>query len=71
MSSVPERGILITGSALGLGLELARVCAKAGNSIFLTDIRPEVNDVAAALVLLDLVDLHQPMDVPVYTVLTA
>ena len=49
MSSVPERGILITGSALGLGLELARVCAKAGNSIFLTDIRPEVNDVAAAL----------------------
>jgi len=49
MSSVPERGVLITGSALGLGLELARVFAKAGNRIFLTDIRSEVNDVAAVL----------------------
>ncbi|MCQ9147690.1 SDR family NAD(P)-dependent oxidoreductase [Ochrobactrum sp. BTU2] len=49
MSSAAGRGVLITGSALGLGLELARVFAKAGNRIFLTDIRSEVNDVAKAL----------------------
>ena len=49
MSSATGRGVLITGSALGLGLELARVFAKAGNRVFLTDIRPEVIDVAAAL----------------------
>lgn len=49
MSSVPERSVLITGSALGLGLELARVFAKAGNRVFLTDILPSMNDAATAL----------------------
>ena len=49
MKPVAGRGVLITGAALGLGLELGRVFAKAGNRVFLTDIRPEVNDAAAAL----------------------
>ena len=49
MSSDTRCGVLITGSALGLGLELARVFAKAKNRVFLTDIRPEVVDVAQAL----------------------
>ena len=48
--------ILATGGTIRAAIEL---CQLAGH------------DVAAALVLLDLVDLHQPMDVPVYTVLTA
>ncbi|WP_203424718.1 SDR family NAD(P)-dependent oxidoreductase [Sinorhizobium sp. BG8] len=43
------RGVLITGSALGLGLELARTFAKAGDRVFLTDILPGVTDAAATL----------------------
>ena len=43
------RGVLITGSALGLGLELARVFAKAGDRVFLTDILSDVGDAATAL----------------------
>ncbi|MFD2651908.1 SDR family oxidoreductase [Brucella rhizosphaerae] len=43
------RGVLITGSALGLGLELARVFAKAGDRVFLTDILSDVDDAATAL----------------------
>ncbi|MDM9622948.1 MULTISPECIES: SDR family NAD(P)-dependent oxidoreductase [unclassified Rhizobium] len=49
MSDVSGRGVLITGSALGLGLELARAFAKSGDRVFLTDIRPEIADAAAAL----------------------
>jgi 3-hydroxybutyrate dehydrogenase len=38
MSRRAGRGVLITGSACGLGLELARVFAHAGDRVFLTDI---------------------------------
>ncbi|GEO87104.1 MULTISPECIES: SDR family oxidoreductase [Alphaproteobacteria] len=43
------RGVLITGSAVGLGLELARSFAKAGDRVFLTDILPDVEDAADGL----------------------
>lgn len=49
MTLATGRGVLITGSALGLGLELARSFAKAGDSVFLTDVLPEVSDAATAL----------------------
>ncbi len=49
MSNDGGRGVLITGSALGLGLELARVFAKAGDRVFLSDIRSDVRDAALAL----------------------
>lgn len=49
MTSDAGRGVLITGSALGLGLELGRVFAKAGDRVFLTDIVPDVNDAARTL----------------------
>lgn len=49
MSITTGRGVLITGSALGLGLELARTFAKAGDRVFLTDIRSDVADTAGAL----------------------
>lgn len=49
MSNGSGRGVLITGSALGLGLELARVFAKSGNRVFLSDIRSDVRDAALAL----------------------
>lgn len=48
--------ILATGGTLKAAIGL---CKAAGH------------EVVAALVLLDLVDLHQPLDMPVYTVLTA
>lgn len=48
--------ILATGGTLKTAIHL---CENAGHSV------------AGALVLLDLVDLHQPLDVPVYTVLSA
>lgn len=48
--------ILATGGTLKATIGL---CIEAGHSV------------AGALVLLDLVDLHQPLDIPVYTVLTA
>lgn len=48
--------ILATGGTIRAAIEL---CQSAGH------------EVAAALVLLDLVDLHEPLEVPVYTVLTA
>ena len=49
MSNGSGRGVLITGSALGLGLELARVFAKSGDRVFLSDIRSDVRDAALAL----------------------
>lgn len=49
MTFATRRRVLITGSALGLGLELARSFAKAGDHIFLTDIQPEVSDAASEL----------------------
>lgn len=49
MKSPSGRGVLITGSAVGLGLELARSFAKAGDRVFLTDILPDVEDTADAL----------------------
>jgi len=49
MSNGGGRGVLITGSALGLGLELARVFAKAGDRVFLSDIRSDVRDAALVL----------------------
>lgn len=48
--------ILATGGTLKATITL---CEQAGHSV------------VGALVLLDLVDLHQPLDVPVYTVLSA
>lgn len=49
MTSPSGRGVLITGSACGLGLELARSFAKAGDRVFLTDVLPNVEDAADAL----------------------
>lgn len=43
------RRVLITGSALGLGLGLGRSFAEAGDRVFLTDISPEVTAAAQAL----------------------
>lgn len=48
MSASPRR-VLVTGSALGLGLGLARAFAQAGDTVFLTDISPEVERAAKAL----------------------
>lgn len=49
MTVATGRGVLITGSALGLGLELARTFANAGDRVFLTDILPGVVGAATAL----------------------
>lgn len=49
MNALSGRGVLITGSALGLGLELARSFAKAGDRVFLTDVLPEVREAADLL----------------------
>lgn len=49
MTAGAGRGVLITGSTLGLGLELARVFAKAGDRVFLTDILSDVDDAATVL----------------------
>ncbi len=43
------RRVLITGSALGLGLGLARAFAATGDRVFLTDIDPRVTEAAADL----------------------
>lgn len=43
------RRVLITGSAVGLGLALARSFAQAGDQVYLTDISPKVLTAAAAL----------------------
>lgn len=43
------RRVLVTGSAAGLGLALARAFAATGDTVFLTDISPEVANVAQAL----------------------
>lgn len=48
MSAAPRR-VLVTGSALGLGLGLARAFAEAGDAVFLTDIAPEVEQAAKTL----------------------
>ena len=44
-----SRRVLITGSALGLGLGLARAFAAAGDRVFLTDIDPQVTAAAEGL----------------------
>lgn len=44
-----SRGVLITGAALGLGLDLAKAFAAAGDRVFLSDISPAVVDAAAEL----------------------
>lgn len=50
MSAAPtSRRVLVTGSALGLGLGLARAFAETGDTVFLTDISGEVRDAAKAL----------------------
>lgn len=50
MSAEPAtRRVLVTGSAAGLGLALARAFAAAGDVVFLTDISPGVADAAKAL----------------------
>lgn len=50
MSAAPaSRRVLVTGSALGLGLGLARAFAQAGDTVFLTDISDEVREAAKAL----------------------
>lgn len=50
MSAAPKpRRVLVTGSALGLGLGLARAFAQAGDTVFLTDISGEVRDAAKVL----------------------
>lgn len=43
------RRVLVTGSAAGLGYELARAFVQAGDEVFLTDIAPGVGDAAGAL----------------------
>jgi len=43
------RRVLVTGSAAGLGLALARAFAANGDTVFLTDISPEVTKAAEAL----------------------
>lgn len=45
----PPRRVLVTGSAVGFGLALARAFANEGDTVFLTDIAPEVVDAAKAL----------------------
>ncbi|MEQ1943204.1 SDR family NAD(P)-dependent oxidoreductase [Mesorhizobium sp. VNQ89] len=49
MNAAAARRVLITGSATGLGLALARAFAAAGNTVFLTDISPDVTHAAALL----------------------
>ncbi len=49
MTAEPPRRVLITGSATGLGLALARAFATGGDTVFLTDISPEVSYAAGAL----------------------
>jgi len=50
VSAAPKtRRVLVTGSALGLGLGLARAFAQTGDAVFLTDISGEVRDAARAL----------------------
>ncbi len=49
MTSGPARRVLITGSAGGLGLGLARAFAESGDAVFLTDISPEVAATAQRL----------------------
>jgi 3-hydroxybutyrate dehydrogenase len=44
-----SRRVLVTGSAAGLGLALARAFATEGDVVFLTDISPAVADAAKAL----------------------
>lgn len=48
-ASPPPRRVLVTGSAIGLGLGLARAFAAAGDSVFLTDISPRVAEAATTL----------------------
>lgn len=43
------RSVLVTGSATGLGLALARAFHEAGDRVFLTDIAPQVTASAAEL----------------------
>ncbi|MEW9836249.1 SDR family oxidoreductase [Mesorhizobium marinum] len=43
------RRVLVTGSAVGLGLGLARAFAEAGDTVYLTDISPAVADAARSL----------------------
>jgi 3-hydroxybutyrate dehydrogenase len=50
LSAAPtSRRVLVTGSALGLGLGLARAFAQTGDTVFLTDISVEVRDAAKLL----------------------
>ena len=56
-----SRRVLITGSALGLGLGLARAFAAAGDRVFLTDVSDKVSASAEALGASSLVlDLDAP-----------
>lgn len=48
-TSPSPRRILVTGSAAGLGLALARAFTADGDTVFLTDISPEVTDAAKTL----------------------
>jgi 3-hydroxybutyrate dehydrogenase len=43
------RRVLVTGSAAGLGLALARAFAATGDTVFLTDISPEIANAAKVL----------------------
>jgi len=49
MNALTARRVLVTGSATGLGLALARAFIAAGDTVFLTDISPDVTDAAAML----------------------
>lgn len=49
VESTSRRRVLVTGSASGLGLGLARAFAKAGDEVFLTDIAPHVTEAREAL----------------------
>ena len=57
----PPRRVLVTGSAVGLGLALARAFAATGDTVFLTDISPEVAHAAKAPSELCLMHLY-PID---------
>lgn len=48
-ADMAPRRVLVTGSACGLGLGLARSFATAGDTVFLTDISPEVAKAAETL----------------------
>lgn len=55
-----SRRVLVTGSALGLGLGLARAFADNGDQVFLTDISPEVTAAATGMAGALVLDLNTP-----------